>query len=102
MPTIKSTAWVVFSTEAQAEATFQAVWGKEWPPGNRSRLNPQYVPVDEAFSKVRCGRNYPSEVLHERYDFCQQQVYRVSEVRAGLVKSACQVSHHSHQVGVRA
>ena len=52
MPTIKSTAWVVFASEEQAEATFQAVWGKEWPPGNRSRLNPQYVPVDEAFSKV--------------------------------------------------
>ncbi|KAK9842740.1 hypothetical protein WJX74_001625 [Apatococcus lobatus] len=55
MPTIKSTAWVVFTSEAVAEATFQAVWGKEWPPGNRSRLNPQYVSPEEAFSKAGLG-----------------------------------------------
>ena len=52
MPMIRTTAWVVFSTEDQAEATFRAVWGKEWPQGNRSRLNPQYVSVEEALSKV--------------------------------------------------
>ncbi len=52
MPMIRTTAWVVFSSEAMAEATFKAVWGREWPPGNRSRLNPQYVSVDEALSKV--------------------------------------------------
>ncbi|KAK9846189.1 hypothetical protein WJX84_010778 [Apatococcus fuscideae] len=55
MPTIRTTAWVVFSSEDEAEATFKAVWGKEWPLGNRSRLNPQYVSVDEAFSKAELG-----------------------------------------------
>lgn len=52
MPMIRSVAWVVFSSEAEAEATFKAVWGREWPAGNRSRLNPQYVSVEEALSKV--------------------------------------------------